>query len=61
MKITQSELRQLLTDAAKKYVSEEEAEYFAEENIEAHLRKIPRNNPIKSTIGDIFATDKKGH
>lgn len=58
MKIPQSKIKQLLTDAAKKYVSEEAAVYFAEENIEAHLRKIPRNNPIKTTVGDIFATHK---
>ena len=50
MKISQQEFRELLISKALKIVSRLEAEYFADESIEIHLRKIPRNNPIKSTI-----------
>jgi len=56
MKISQKDLRELLVLGAKKVVSQEEAEYFADEAIETHLRKIPRNNPIKSTISDLIAS-----
>lgn len=58
MKVKQEKLKELLLQAAGKFTTPEEAEYFAEENIEAHLRKIPRSNPIKSVISDIFATQK---
>ena len=58
MKISQQELRELLISKALKIVSRLEAEYFADESIEIHLRKIPRNNPIKSTIWDLLASLK---
>ena len=56
MKISQEELSQLLVSVASKVVPKDEAEYFAQESIETHLRKIPRNNPIKSTISDLLAS-----
>jgi len=56
MKVSQTELRDLLISKALKIVSLQEAEYFADESIEVHLRKIPRNNPIKSTIWDLLAS-----
>lgn len=58
MKVSQKLMRELLTSAASGVVSLKEAEYFADESIETHLRKIPRNNPIKSTINDVIASVK---
>lgn len=58
MKISQNELQELLISKAMKIVSQDEAKYFASECIETHLRKIPRNNPIKSTVTDLIASIK---
>lgn len=58
MKISQKQLREILISKALKVVSQEEAEYFADECIEIHLRKIPRNNPIKWTVTDLVASVK---
>lgn len=58
MKVSQSDLREKLISAAQKFVDQDAAEYFADECIEGHLRKIPRSNPIKSTIGDLVASNK---
>jgi LDH2 family malate/lactate/ureidoglycolate dehydrogenase len=55
MKISVDELRQQLVAAASEVVSPEEAKYFADECIEAHIRKSPRSNPLKSTISDLKA------
>lgn len=55
MKISVKELRQMLVTAASQVVSPEEAAYFADECIEAHIRKSPRSNPLKSTISDLKA------
>lgn len=55
MKISVKELRQMLVTAASRVVSPEEATYFADECIEAHIRKSPRSNPLKSTISDLKA------
>jgi len=54
MKISQEELKDILVEKASKIVSKQEAEYYAQESIETHLRKIPRNNPIKSSITDLL-------
>jgi len=58
MKISQEEIRNKLINAAKQFVSAEEANYMADETIEAYLRKTPRTNPLKSTIDDLSATKK---
>lgn len=55
MNIRVADLANKLALAAQKVVSEEEAEYFANESIETHIRKSPRSNPLKSTIGDLKA------
>jgi LDH2 family malate/lactate/ureidoglycolate dehydrogenase len=55
MKISQTDLEELLIAGASKVVDAESAEYFAKESIETHLRKIPRNNPIKTSISDLLA------
>lgn len=51
MKIT--EIRELLINAVSKYVSKEEAVYFAQEVIETDLRKPPHNKYEKGLISDI--------
>lgn len=58
MKIKIEDLRQRLISAALQVVSSEEAEYFADESIETHIRKSPRSNPLKSTVGDLEASIK---
>lgn len=59
-KVSKSELKSKLKNAAQKFVSDEAAEYFANETIESYLRKMPRTNPLKSAIGDLEATKKFG-
>jgi hypothetical protein len=53
--ITPSELVTKLAKAGSKVVSEVEAEYFAKEVVEVHIRKYPRTNPLDSAIKDIQA------
>ena len=55
MKIKVEDLRQQLTSVASQVVSSEEAQYFADECIEAHIRKSPRSNSLKSTVSDLKA------
>ena len=62
MKISIADLQTKLIDAAEKLVSRDEAEYFAQENIETHIRKSPRTNPLKAAINDLMAcADHKGN
>jgi hypothetical protein len=42
-----------LRDAAAKVVSAEEAAYFADLVLVAHLRKAPRINPLENAVADI--------
>jgi LDH2 family malate/lactate/ureidoglycolate dehydrogenase len=58
MKVSQDDLRAKLIAAASKVVSNEEAGYFADEIIEAHLRKSPRSNPLKQAVDDLRACAK---
>lgn len=53
MKITLVELKEKLITAASKYVSPVEAQYFANEQVDTHLKKSPRSNPLSEAIGDI--------
>ncbi len=48
-----TDLQKQLAKAAATYVSQEEAEYFAELVLDTHLKKSPRSNPIKSAIKDL--------
>jgi LDH2 family malate/lactate/ureidoglycolate dehydrogenase len=50
------ELESILIQKASEIVPKEEAEYFAKESIETHIRKTPRANPLKSTIADLIAS-----
>jgi ureidoglycolate dehydrogenase (NAD+) len=59
MNISTSELTEKLKIAASKIVSEQEAQYFAEETVETHIRKAPRTSPLKSSIEDLGATLKR--
>lgn len=54
MKLSQKDLYDILVQKAQNLLSQDEAEYFASESIETHLRKIPRNNPIKGSIWDLL-------
>ncbi|MBN2016264.1 Ldh family oxidoreductase [Candidatus Dojkabacteria bacterium] len=51
VKIT--EAQKLLENAASKYVSKEEAEYFAKEQLDTHMKKFPRVKSIQSAIEDL--------
>jgi len=53
MKVKIDELKNLLIKAAAKYVTQEEAEYFAHGQIATHLKKYPRTSPLKDAIGDL--------
>ena len=50
MKITITEIKTSLEKLAVKYVSQEEAKYFAEEITEACIRKSPRSNVLKDEV-----------
>lgn len=55
MEITIAELTSQLKQAAEKIVPPDAAQYFADEVVETHLRKMNRSNPLKSALGDIEA------
>lgn len=56
MKIETKELRDRLVTFAEQAVSADEAEYYADEIIEAHIRKSPRTDVLTSAISDIEAS-----
>jgi ureidoglycolate dehydrogenase (NAD+) len=58
MKISLEDLHNKLVTVASQIVSPEEAEYFADESIETHIRKSPRSTPLKSAVGDLKASIK---
>lgn len=53
------ELKSILTKAAEKYVSHEEAKYFAEETIETDVRKPPRKKYNDGVVPDIKSWEDK--
>lgn len=53
MKIQITTLTELLTKAAQKFVSNEQAQYFARELVDTYLKKHPRSNPLKGAVKDI--------
>jgi LDH2 family malate/lactate/ureidoglycolate dehydrogenase len=53
MGIKLTDLKQKLIKLAEQAVDAEAAEYYANEVIEAHIRKSPRTNVLKSAIGDV--------
>ncbi len=56
MKTTLHDLKKALTELAENVVSSTEAEYYADEVIEAHIRKSPRTNVLKSAVSDVEAS-----
>lgn len=53
MSHTIEQITSLLKQAAAKYVSEEEAQTFAELYTQNHLRKSPRMNPLQEAVDDL--------
>ncbi len=53
MKLKLSQLEQLLTKAASKFISPQEAKYFAKEQIDTHIKKAPRVNALEAAIRDL--------
>jgi|APSaa5957512622_1039677.scaffolds.fasta_scaffold24243_1 ureidoglycolate dehydrogenase (NAD+) len=53
MNISLRQIKELLITAAKKYVSESEAEYFATLWLESHFKKAPRMNPLEEAVFDL--------
>lgn len=58
MKIKIDELKSLLKQSALKFVTEEEAEYFANEQVDTMLKKQPRTGSLKDVISDLKASVK---
>jgi LDH2 family malate/lactate/ureidoglycolate dehydrogenase len=58
MKTNVLELKAKLQKLAEQIVSESESAYFADEVAEAHIRKSPRSNVVKSAIGDLESSLK---
>jgi len=58
MQISRTELEQLLTQVAQRFVSAEEAAYFAAEQVETHIRKSNRTNVLKEALDDIETWQK---
>ena len=54
-----ADIKKLLVNAVKKYVSQEEAEYFATEIVETDIRKPPRKKYSHGTIDDIKSWEGK--
>lgn len=59
MKIKISEIQDLLTNKAAKYVSANEAKYFANNTVVSHAMKWPRTNQLAEAIIDIQNWENK--
>ena len=55
MNIKISELEKILTKAAQHFILLDEAKYFAKQQIDTHLKKSPRTNPLKEAVDDMEA------
>lgn len=53
MKAKIDEIEKQLTQGAERFVSAEEAAYFARLMVEAHLRKFPKMNPLEEAVTDL--------
>lgn len=53
MRISIGDVKAQLTTAASKYISADEAAYFADLSVDTHLRKAPRLNPLQEAVSDI--------
>jgi len=54
------ELQAILAEAAQKHVSPNEADYFAVEILETHVRKSPRTDVVEEAVKDLEACAKHG-
>ena len=62
MKMDIYTLEKQLASAARRFVSPEEADYFASLYMETHLKKSPRMNPLAEAVADLTVWDKQaGH
>ena len=52
-------LEKRLAVAARRFVSPEEADYFASFYMETHLKKSPRMNPLAEAAADLTVWDKQ--
>lgn len=55
MKVKISQIETLLTNAARTFVADGEAKYFAKEQIDTHIKKSPRTNPLEAAARDLEA------
>ena len=53
MRISLLQIKEMLIKAAKSYITETEAEYFANLWLDSHLKKAPRMNPIEEAVFDL--------
>jgi ureidoglycolate dehydrogenase (NAD+) len=53
MKVAITTIQELLQSAAQKFVSTDEADYFARLYMDTHLRKSPRMNPLADAVSDL--------
>ena len=62
MKMDIQTLENQLAMTARRFVSPEEADYFASLYMETHLKKSPRMNPLAEAVADLTVWDKQaGH
>jgi LDH2 family malate/lactate/ureidoglycolate dehydrogenase len=62
MKMDIHMLEKQLAMTARRFVSPEEADYFASLYMETHLKKSPRMNPLAEAVADLTVWDKQtGH
>jgi len=62
MKMDIHTLENQLAMTARRFVSREEADYFASLYMETHLKKSPRMNPLAEAVADLTVWDKQtGH
>lgn len=59
MQIDIHTLEKLLATVARRFVSPEEADYFASLYMETHLKKSPRMNPLAEAVADLTVWHKQ--
>ena len=59
MQVDIRKLEGQLAAAARRFVSPEEADYFADLYMETHLKKSPRMNPLAEAVADLAVWDGK--
>ncbi len=54
-----SNVEALLSRSASRFVSTDEALYFTKEQIDTHIKKSPRTNPLKEAVGDLSSWEER--